>query len=496
MYLAHGARVLAAGALGLSVLAAGGTSAAAATAAATGAAPQAVAGTAAAGRSLAVIRAQAAAGDSVVITPGVRRPLRESDGGPSTTAECEQSLQIACYNPAQLQQAYGLNALYSRGITGKGATIVIVEPYGSPTIASDLRAFDRAESVPNPPSLRIIRPLGKVPHYNPGNPSMVGWAGETTLDVEYAHTIAPGAKILLVETPGGGAQTATVGMSQILLAEKYVIRHHLGDVISQSFGATEQAVGSAAIRSLRGAYTAAYANHITVLAASGDTGAAGFEADQQTFYTHAVTSWPASDPLVTAVGGTRLDLDASGNRNSADTVWNDTYDQNANQLADGSNGPNPLSTGGGKSVVFARPSYQGKVRGITGSHRGVPDISMSAACSATVNVYQTFRGEPAGWYAVCGTSESSPLFSGIVALADQVAGHRLGLINPALYRLAAQHAPGLVGIRSGNNTVSFRQGGKKHTVRGYRAWGGYSLATGLGTINAQLFVPELARAAG
>jgi subtilase family serine protease len=430
----------------------------------------------------------------VIITPGTRHPQREADGGPSTTAECEQSFHIACYNPAQLQQAYGLNALYSRGITGKGATIVIVEPYGSPTIASDLRAFDRAENVPNPPSLRIIKPAGKVPHYNPDNPDMVGWAGETTLDVEYAHAIAPGAKILLVETPGGG-RSGTAALSPVLTAEKYVIRHHLGDVISQSFGITEQAIGSAAIRSLRGAYTAAYANHVTVLAASGDTGAAGLEASQTSYYTHAVTSWPASDPLVTAVGGTHLDLDSSGNRNSADTVWNDTYSKNANQLVNGSNGPNPLGTGGGKSAVFARPSYQSKVRGITGGHRGLPDISMSAACSGAVNLYQTFGGQPPGWYAACGTSESSPLFAGIVALADQVAGHRLGLINPALYRLASQHAPGLVSVRSGNNTVSFRQGGKRHTVRGYGARAGYNLATGVGTINAQLFVPELARAA-
>ena len=160
--------------------------------------------TAAAGRPGPATGGQAEAGDGVIITPGVRHPQREPDGGPSTTAECEQTLHIACYNPAQLQQAYGLNALYSRGITGKGATIVIVEPYGSPTIASDLPAFDRAESVPSPPSLRIIRPAGKVPRYNPGNANMVGWAGETTLDVEYAHAIAPGAKILLVETPGGG----------------------------------------------------------------------------------------------------------------------------------------------------------------------------------------------------------------------------------------------------------------------------------------------------
>ena len=86
---------------------------------------------------------------------------------------------------------------------------------------------------------------------------MAAWASETTLDVEYAHTIAPGATLVL--------------------AEKYVVAHHLGDVISQSFIATEQGIGSAAIRALRGAYTAAYAHHVTVLSGSGDTGAAGLE---------------------------------------------------------------------------------------------------------------------------------------------------------------------------------------------------------------------------
>src|SRR6266581_5119654 len=219
-----------------------------------------------------------AAAPAVTITPGVQHHQREPRTGPSTTAECEQAIQIACYDPAQIQRAYNLPALYSRGITGKGATIVIVDPYGSPTIASDLRAFDAAEGVPGPPSLRIIRPAGKVPAFNSNNANMVGWASETTLDVEYAHTIAPGAKILLAETPGGG-KTGTVSMPQVITAEEYVIRHHLGDVISQSFVATEQAVGSAAIRSLRGAYVAASASHVTVLAGSGDSGAAEFEAE-------------------------------------------------------------------------------------------------------------------------------------------------------------------------------------------------------------------------
>src|SRR5215472_6119551 len=464
MYLAYGARALAAVTLGVAMAATAAPTAAMATAA------------------------------GVTITPGVRHESRESRRGPSTTAECEQSLHIACYNPAQIQQAYNLRALYSRGITGKGATIVIIEAYGSPTIARDLRTFDSTEGVPNPPSVRIIRPAGKVPAFNPNNANMVGWASETTLDVEWAHTIAPGARILLVETPGGG-KTGAVSMDQIVTAEKYVIRHHLGGVISQSFVATEQAIGSAAVRKLRGAYLAASAGHVTVLAGSGDSGATGFASDQQHYYTHRVTSWPASDPLVTAVGGTRLNLDASGNRNSADTVWNDTYSRTANQLVNGNNGPNPLAAGGGKSVIFGRPSYQNKVRGVVGSHRGVPDISMSAACTGAVNVYQSFGGEPVGWYALCGTSEATPMFAGIVALADQLAGHPLGLINPALYKMAAEHSRGLVSVRSGNTTVSFRQGGRSRTVHGYGARAGYNLAAGLGTVNAQYFVPELARLA-
>jgi subtilase family serine protease len=465
------ARVLAAGALGVAVVAT-----AAVGIALTGPGP--------------ALRARA----DVFIRPGAVHLEREVRQGPSDTLQCQQSLHINCYNPAQIQQAYNLPTLYSRGITGKGTTIVIVDPYGSPTITSDLRTFDSTESIPDPPSLRVIRPAGKVPSFNQNNAGMTGWASETTLDVEYAHTIAPGAKILLVETPGG-ASAGDVSMSQVITAEKYVIAHRLGSVISQSFVATEQSIGYAGIRSLRGAYTAAYAHHVTVLSGSGDSGAAGFEANGSTYYTHAVTGWPASDPLVTAVGGTQLNLDATGNRNSADTVWNDTYSSTANQLVIGDNGPNPLAGGGGKSVIFGRPSYQNTVSRVVADHRGVPDISMSAACNGAVNIYQSFAGQSAGWYALCGTSEATPLFAGIVALADQVAGHSLGLINPALYKLAARHAPGIVRVTSGNNSVSFRQGGRNHTVRGYSARPGYNLAAGLGTVNAADFVPELARLA-
>jgi subtilase family serine protease len=110
-------------------------------------------------------------------------------------------------------------------------------------------------------------------------------------------------------------------------------------------------------------------------------------------------------------------------------------------------------------------------------------------------VYQSFSGQAAGWYALCGTSEAAPLFAGIVALADQVAGHPLGLINPALYELAAEHVPGIVPVTSGDNSVSFTHGDRIRVVTGYQARTGYSLAAGLGTIDGQYFVPELARLA-
>jgi subtilase family serine protease len=173
-------------------------------------------------------------------------------------------------------------------------------------------------------------------------------------------------------------------------------------------------------------------------------------------------------------------------------AWNDTYNVPVLRAFTGSSRPSPLATGGGVSEFFARPSYQNRVSGITGRTRGVPDISLSGACNGAVTTYSSMPGTVAGWHLACGTSESSPLLAGIVALADQMAGHPLGLINPTLYALSAAHAPGLVDVTQGNNTVSFTQGGTRYTVSGYPARSGYDLATGVGTINAAYFVPELA----
>ena len=415
--------------------------------------------------------------------------------GPPTTAFCEHNYQLACYQPGQLQTAYDLRDLYLGGVTGRGTTIAIVDPFGSPTIRHDLSVFDRTFHLPAPPSLNIIAPAGRIPAYDPANSDMVGWAGETTLDVEYAHAVAPQANILLVETPVSETE-GVQGFPQIVKAENYVIDHHLADVISQSFGATEQTFPSkATVESLRSAFRNAAAHHVTVVDASGDAGAADVGLDGSTYYLHPVTSWPASDPLVTSVGGTQLHLNAAGQRTAPDTVWNDTYNRAVNEYLFGHAGPNPLASGGGKSIFFARPAYQDDASNVVGSRRGVPDISMSGACNGAVDTYNSFAGQPAGWYPTCGTSEATPIFAGVVALADQVAGHPLGLINPALYQLSAAHAPGIVDVTSGSNTVSFTQNGKLYTVKGYSAKRGYDLASGVGTINGAYFVPELAWAA-
>jgi subtilase family serine protease len=404
---------------------------------------------------------------------------------PPTTADCIATAGIPCYAPFQLQKAYNLKPLYKRGLTGKGRTIVIVDAFGSPTVKADLKKFDADFGLPAPPRFDIIQPAGKVPPFDPTDPDRAGWAEETSLDVQWAHSIAPGANLLLVETPVSETE-GVQGLPEIVKAENFVINHHLGDVISQSFGATENTFPSVqSLLRLRSAVRNAFAHHVTVLGSSGDTGATDFKLNLTDLYTHRVNSWPSSDPLVTSVGGTQLHLDAQGNRTAPDNVWNDQA------LFDG-----PAASGGGRSHVFARPAYQNGVRHVVHARRGTPDISMSAAVDGGVLVNIGFTGGDGitpGYYIFGGTSESSPEFAGIVAIADQHAHRRLGLLNPALYRLAARHAPGIVDITAGDNTVSFTQHGQTFTVPGFQAVTSYDMASGLGTLDAAKLVRELGR---
>jgi subtilase family serine protease len=388
---------------------------------------------------------------------------------PPTTADC-LAFGFRCYQPFQLEKAYNLKPLRDAGIDGSGRTIVIVDSFGSPTIEQDLHVFDQQFGLPDPPSLTILQPAGPVPTFDPNNSDMVGWAFETSLDVEWAHVIAPGAAILLIETPV--AETEGVqGFPEIVRAENYVIDHDLGDVISQSFGATEETFPSNdSILDLRSAYKNAAEHKVTVLAGSGDAGATNFELNLIDIYPMRVNSWPSSDPLVTSVGGTMLTLDDAGKRLAPDVAWS--------------------GSGGGVSAVFHRPEFQEPIEDIVGRYRGTPDISMSAACNGAVNVYLSFIPGAEGYYLICGTSEATPEFAGIVALADQAAGRRLGWLNPTLYELGKR---AFVDVTQGNNTFGphTNTDGTTFTVTGYQAGPGYDLVSGLGTVDAAKFVRAL-----
>ncbi|MFJ6211896.1 S8 family serine peptidase [Streptomyces sp. NPDC092296] len=402
--------------------------------------------------------------------------LVKAVASPLATSACLKEYRVHCYSPMQYRKAYNLNPLYRSGITGKGRTIVIVDSFGSPTVQHDLDVFSKAFGLPTT-KVRIVK-WGNVPEFDPEDETAMGWAGETNLDVQYAHAIAPDAKIVLVETAVAETEGVT-GFPEMMRAEQDLINQGVGDVISQSFGATENTFPGfsrgdhSALLNLRYAFKAAADARVTVLAASGDSGVTDFKADGSTLYSHRVNSWPSTDPLVTSVGGTQLTLDDTGRRLAPDRVWNDGRG----------------AAGGGKSGVFTRPGYQRSVASAVGGRRGTPDVSISAAVDGGAWVYSSYSAADKGWGITGGTSEATPIFAGIVALAAQQAHHRLGPINDDLYALAARGRArsGLIDIVHGNNSFA--------GVKGYAAAKGYDLASGLGTIDGTAFVRALARRA-
>ncbi|PWI44732.1 S53 family peptidase [Streptomyces sp. ICBB 8177] len=393
---------------------------------------------------------------------------------PMSTRQCRTRMQQDCYGPRQYQIAYDLRRLYRRGIDGAGRTIVIIDSYGSPTVQHDLNVFDTQYDLPS--TTVEVHKWGRVPGFNPRNEDMDGWAGETALDVEYAHAIAPAAHIELIET-GTSEQEGTSGFPQMMDAMAHL--HGQGDVVSLSLGATEDTFAQQAHRAgdyrlltgLRYGLEAAAAQHTTVVAAAGDNGATDDELNGKTLFRRPEVGWPASDPLVTGVGGTRLYLNDNGRRTVPDRVWND--------------GDAGGAAGGGVSRVFGRPAFQHAVAGTTGGHRGVPDVSMSASPDGGAWVYESYDPAHSGWDITGGTSQATPMFAGVVALADQAAGTRVGDLNPALYRLApGGRTHGVVDVTAGANGAN--------GVRGYRAAPGYDLASGCGTIDGYRFVTTLA----
>ncbi|TLY90166.1 MAG: hypothetical protein E6K38_15285, partial [Gammaproteobacteria bacterium] len=255
----------------------------------------------------------------------------QSSPTPPTGAAC-YAAGVRCFAPAAMQQAYNVSPLYERGLTGKGKTIAVIDSFGSATIAHDLNVFSTAFGLPHlcgeagvtcapgMPTFGILQIQGSPPPNPPppsngtGQESHNLWALEVSLDVEWAHAIAPEANILLVTTPTAeilGVQ----GFAQMMNAVQYIVDNHLADVISMSLGAGEGTfAGTASLLNLRRALVDAQANHITVLASSGDGGTSNNLKEptkSPRLIPYPSVEWPASDPLVTAVGGTRLCMDAT-----------------------------------------------------------------------------------------------------------------------------------------------------------------------------------------
>src|SRR5690349_10781466 len=306
-------------------------------------------------------------------------------------ASCLPDTGAPCYTPQQLRDAYGLTPLIKSGYDGSGQTIVIIESFGSPTIEADLKAFDAAYNLPDPPSIKVLAPLGTVP-FDPTDNDQVAWAFETTLDVEWAHAMAPGANIIVLTSPVDETQ-GVQGLPEFLQLEKYALDNHLGQIISQSWGTTENTLfdreGRKVMHEFQKLYQRAAAEHVTVLAGAGDSGTSNVDTDGN-IYDFPTVLFPASSPFVLAVGGTTLQADSSGLFSGI--VWND---QNG-------------VTGGGTSQMFGQPAYQ---RGLSpaidqqlAGHRGLPDVVANAD---PVYIYVGFYSDPAnnGFYTNGGTSE-------------------------------------------------------------------------------------------
>lgn len=396
---------------------------------------------------------------------------------PPSDATCRAKTGFPCYSPQEIRNAYGVTPLINAGYTGKGQSIVIIDSFGSPTIRHDLYVFDKAYHLPSPPSFKIMAPLGTVP-FNPNNADQNGWAFETSLDVEWSHALAPDANIVLLTSPVSETQ-GVQGLPEFLFLEKYAVAQHLGSIISQSWATTENTLfnpaGRYVINQFENFYQDAARKHVTVFASAGDSGPANPNVSGKT-YPFPTVGFPASSPYVTAVGGTSLYASTSGQYQS-ETVWDEAAKQGG-------------ATGGGVSEYFKEPYYQSSTlpasdQKLLHGHRGLPDISYNADPYTSILVYISFAPNPAGYYAIGGTSEGSPQWAGIIADANQMAGHPLGFLNPALYKLGSgrERNESFHDITVGNNSY----GG----IHGYSATPGWDAATGWGTPKTAILMKEL-----
>lgn len=396
---------------------------------------------------------------------------RHTQATPSTPTAMVNPKEVFAYSPQQFRAIYGLDKVIAQGNTGAGQSVVVVVSYGSPTLQQDLAIFNQRFNLP-PLNLQVLAPLGTVP-FDPTNSEMRGWQGETTLDVEMIHSLAPGAHIVVLTSPVDETE-GTAGLPQFRQLEQYAVAHKLGAVVSQSWEASEATLANAAGRQEVQRWTDFYQqattqNGVTFVAASGDTGATDYtDSTLQHLATTPTVGFPADEPWVLGAGGTYVAPSGNGYARSA---WSGSE--------------------GGFSSFFAEPSYQGALPSNTQqqmqNRRAIPDIAAPADPRTGLAIYIS-----GSWLTASGTSAATPFWASVVALADQQAGHPLGFVNPALYRIGASdtYTRDFFDITTGDNSVN-QQG---VSVTGYQAGPGWDAVTGLGEPNAPNLVSALAGA--
>ncbi|WP_201369542.1 S53 family peptidase [Ktedonobacter robiniae] len=392
-----------------------------------------------------------------------------------TTCPAELANYQGCHTPYTLRQAYDIESLTKQGFTGKGQTVVVIVSFGSPTLQKDLDAFSRQFGLPQS-RVQILSPLGTVP-FNTQDSDMVGWATETTLDVQLIHAMAPEANIVVMTSPVSETQ-GVQGLPEFKQLEEYAVNHHLGQIFSQSWAASEATLADQAGQQLIKSYADFYKqttlqDHWTIFVGTGDQGATDFADLNSTKLVNARNvTFPADVPWVTAVGGTTL---ASSQGATIEHAWS--------------------GSGGGFSKFFAQPDYQkalpSSVQAQSGGQRGLPDVSANADPSTGMSFY--YNGN---WSLTGGTSASTPTWAGLMAIANQLAGHPLGFINPTLYSLAqgAGEQQNFHDVTIGYNNNQSTKGGETVNVKGFQAVPGWDAVTGLGTPKGSSLLRNLAAA--
>jgi len=350
--------------------------------------------------------------------------------------------QLTCgYTPAQVAAHYGLDAVYAKGWTGKGQTIVIIDAYGSQTIAADANAFSKIMGLPQltGANFQVLYPDG-VPNYAGTDPDLLsGWATETALDVEWAHAMAPDAKIVLLSMLNEGDDELANGVT-------YATHHKLGDVISNSYGEPESldvgGAGPAVARHWNGIIQKAAAQGIAVNFSSGDSGDFGVGTPI------GAASIPADSQYATAVGGTSIGVPSDNG--PVEAAWGLTGVNLgfANQPFYPLTGLSgfAMGSGGGESVDLPKPTFQAQLPGIG---RQVPDVSALADPLTGALMVDQSEIFPIG-----GTSLATPIFSAIWALADQAAGKSLGQAAPIVAKMTSNAIQDVLPIMANVNSTS------------------------------------------